>query len=182
MGLLDRRFALVLLVAPACYSPELRDCTVSCAAESDCATGQVCGSDQLCASPDVAGHCASLPVDGGVPPIRDAAHPVDAETIVSPDAQPDAPTTTTLHVQVEGQGRVVITGIGSCDSAAPQKGDCWFGVLLDAAVSAQAVAHTDWRFDKWTTMTCGGDNANNATCDFTPSAATSITAKFRKDD
>jgi len=40
-----------------CYSPELRDCAVSCASPDDCAPGQVCGSDAYCAAPEIAGTC-----------------------------------------------------------------------------------------------------------------------------
>jgi hypothetical protein len=181
MGLLARSFALVVLVAPACYSPDLRDCTVSCAAEGDCAAGQVCGSDRFCAVPEIAGRCASLPSDGGVQPLRDAASVVDAETLTPPpDAPPDAPQTKVLHIKLDGQGGVSVTGIGICDSAPPQKGDCRFDIFVAIPLHSEAYPHLGWRFDKWTDGPC--KDSEELTCDFTPSGPTNLNAKYRRDD
>lgn len=55
---LPRSLPGALLGATACYSPELQDCAVTCAADGDCGPGQVCGSDRMCAVPTVAGSCA----------------------------------------------------------------------------------------------------------------------------
>ncbi|MBA3820036.1 MAG: hypothetical protein H0X17_14170 [Deltaproteobacteria bacterium] len=54
---------LGLLVAAGCYEPDLRTCTVQCAASNDCAPGQLCGNDGWCALPSAIGACA--PSDGG---------------------------------------------------------------------------------------------------------------------
>ncbi|HUS30229.1 MAG TPA: hypothetical protein VMZ53_17095 [Kofleriaceae bacterium] len=151
--------------------------------ETDCAAGQVCGSDRFCASPELAGRCAAMPTgDAGVS-VRDAAvHPVDATTITA-DAKPDGPPpppTTTLELHVEGQGRISVPGVGICDSAQPDNGDCSFVVLKNVQLQAQAIPHNDWRFDKWTTSPCNIEDS--AQCGFTPIAPVNVTAKFRKDD
>ena len=46
----------VLALAPlaACYTPDLRDCTVTCTAADDCAGDEVCGPQGLCAAQGVA--------------------------------------------------------------------------------------------------------------------------------
>jgi len=56
------RAVLIALVA-SCYSPDVRDCTVTCSDNADCADGQRCGSDHLCAAPDHAGRCGDAPAD-----------------------------------------------------------------------------------------------------------------------
>jgi hypothetical protein len=178
MGLLGR-IASLLLFTTACYSPDVRDCTVSCVAESDCASGQVCGSDRFCASPELAGQCSSHPPDdGGVPPIRDAAS-IDAEGVAPPDAPPDAEPTTTVEVHVEGKGAISLDGIGTCDSAAPQNGACAFVVPYGKPLRIEAIAYPDWRFEKWTTITC---LVEDETCEFTPLLPSSVTGKFKRDD
>ena len=185
MGLLGSSTAFTLLLASACYSPDLRDCTVSCTAANDCASGQVCGSDRFCASPELAGRCASLPTDDGgtpIPPNRDAGV-ADAETVAPVDAPPDAPPapeTRMVHIRIDGQGGVSLTGVGVCDSAPPQAGDCTFDVILSAQVHAEAYPHFNWRFDKWTQGPCDGDESRD--CDFTSSGTTNLNAKFRRDD
>jgi hypothetical protein len=42
-----------LVASAGCYQPDLRDCTVHCAAPTDCTGGQVCRPDGWCAMPDV---------------------------------------------------------------------------------------------------------------------------------
>ncbi|HET9622508.1 MAG TPA: hypothetical protein VFP84_14145, partial [Kofleriaceae bacterium] len=76
---------VALAAGGACYSPELHDCTLSCATSADCAGGQVCGADKLCAAPATAGRCEQLATapDAGVPHDAGPARP-DAAT-------PDAP-------------------------------------------------------------------------------------------
>lgn len=43
---------VVAIAAGGCYSPSLRDCTVSCANPTDCAGDQVCTSNGWCAAPE----------------------------------------------------------------------------------------------------------------------------------
>lgn len=179
MGLLARSAAAIVMLASGCYSPDVRDCTVLCSAVTDCATGQICGSDHLCASPEIAGQCSTLPHDAGAGDrdggMADAKLPVDA----MPDAPPDAAPTAVLHVQIEGQGRVTVEGVGMCDAAGPQMGNCMFVVALAAELTATAVDYPGWTFDKWTTVPC---ITEPRICTFTPIAMTDLTAKFRKAD
>ncbi|MBA3502412.1 MAG: hypothetical protein H0T65_18755, partial [Deltaproteobacteria bacterium] len=48
------KFVLVLACLVGCYSPSVRDCTVSCANPNDCAGDQVCTTDGWCAAPETA--------------------------------------------------------------------------------------------------------------------------------
>jgi hypothetical protein len=140
----------------------------------------VCGSDLFCASPELAGRCASLPAgDGGMPPIRDAASIDDANNAIPPDAPPDTKPTTTVEVHVEGKGRIALEDIGMCDEAGPENGDCMFVVPVGEPLHIEAIAYPDWRFEKWTTITCIVDDE---TCDFTPLLPTTVSGKFKRDD
>jgi hypothetical protein len=86
------RTLLLLVAVSGCYSPEVRECVVGCAATADCVSPLVCGGDGLCASTPVAGWCSNVLADAGS--IGDAsadAGPTDAEAIDSPttiDAMP----------------------------------------------------------------------------------------------
>jgi hypothetical protein len=171
MGVLGVSAAAFVIAAGGCYEPELRDCTLTCSSASDCADGQVCGDDQYCAAPGIAGRCASLPGDAGSNS-RDGG--IDARTI------PDAATHVTLTISIEGQGRTVMLGTGTCDKAAPQNGMCMFTVPIDALVTVQAQPYPKWRFDKWTTTPCRVSLIGS--CTFTATSSLTIGVKFRKDD
>lgn len=166
MGLLGVAAAAGLVLA-GCYSPSLRDCTVSCGSASDCATGQVCGADGMCASPAVAGHCAMV----------DAGH-ADAALDAAPprDAGPDAGRTVRLTVQIQGKGTVAVDGARTCSSQDPDKGNCMYDVVLGVPLTAQAmpITATD-TFMMWSSITCAGQGAR---CLFTPITPTVITARF----
>jgi hypothetical protein len=168
MGLLGVAAAAGLVLA-GCYSPSLRDCTVSCDSASDCATGQVCGTDGMCASPAVAGHCAM--VDAGH---ADAA--LHADAAPPRDAAPDAARTVRLTVQIQGKGSVTVDGAGTCSSQDPDKGSCMYDVVPGAPLAAQAmpIVPTD-TFTMWSSITCAGQGAR---CLFTPITPTVITARF----
>lgn len=159
MALLKWTLALGLL--GGCYSPQVRDCTVTCTGASECAAGQVCGDDHFCAAPEVAGTCEAI--DAGTTTHDDAARA---------DAAPDALVRITLHVHVMDDGKVVVPGVGTCDSATG--GDCMYLVLRGALLELTAV-QTDKPFDKWTGGPCDGEPA---TCSITPTANVSVTAKF----
>jgi hypothetical protein len=171
MGVLTFGGAIAAALVAGCYSPSLRDCTVSCASQQDCAGGQICGNDGLCASPDVAGRCAAVP-DAG--PDRDAgssrdARPNDAMTS-------DAPAPISVRVQVAGRGSIVVDGRSVCSSQDVQHGDCTYDLAPYVAHSVHAVPiQLDQVFASWTSVTCSGQGAS---CVFTPVAATSIVAKF----
>ncbi len=163
MGVLACAVAAALVALAGCYAPSLRDCTVSCASQRDCADGQVCGSDGLCASPGVAGHCE-----------RDAGMRRDAAPADAPAA--DAPATISLHVQVIGKGSITVDDHGVCSSLDPQHGDCTYEIAPRVAQSVHALPiQADQIFQSWTSATCSGQGAS---CTFTPTAATTIAAKF----
>jgi hypothetical protein len=73
----------------ACYSPELRDCTVTCTASTDCAADQVCDGAGFCAAPEVAGSCETG--SGAIPKVS-------------------------LRVSILGGGMIQVTGVGACTS------------------------------------------------------------------
>jgi len=169
MGLLAGIAAAAGVALAGCYSPSLRDCTVSCGSASDCATGQVCGADGMCASPAAAGQCRTL-VDAGS--LDAPAHP-DA-------ALPDAGRTVRLTVQITGKGSVIVEGVGACSSQDPSKGNCMYDVVAGAPLTAQAnpITTTDV-FAMWSSVTCAGQDAS---CQFTPVIATVIAARFGHSD
>ncbi|HEX3481612.1 MAG TPA: hypothetical protein VHT91_41660 [Kofleriaceae bacterium] len=171
MGVLVGIAAAAGLALAACYSPSLRDCTVSCGSASDCASGQVCGADGMCASPAVAGRCRTL-VDAGNPDGPSPPHP-DA-------ALPDAARTIRLTVQIMGKGSVVVEGVGACSSQDPDKGNCMYDVVPGAPLAAQAnpITPTDV-FAAWSSVTCAGQGAR---CQFTPVMPTMIAARFGHSD
>ena len=181
MGLLKLGMGLSVAVAgAACYEPQLRDCTVACTAEADCAAGQVCGSDKLCAAPEIAGRCSTLPGTAGSGDrdagVTDVMLHADAAVDAPP---PDAATHVPLTITIEAKGRVTVNGIGTCDEAPPQNGSCTFLVPKGQLLTATATAYPTWRFDRWTTAACASVPIN--TCTFTPTAATPLGVKFKKD-
>lgn len=175
MGILRASVASLVGIAGGCYSPELRDCTVTCSAAGDCADGQVCGADHYCAAPGIAGQCSTLPGDAGGT-IRDGG--MDAPTIV--DARADATVWAAIDISVEGQGRVIVQNIASCEKAPPQNGSCTFYVPAGLAVTVHAQPYFEWHFDKWTMAAC--DHVDGATCTFQANGTSPVGAKFRKDD
>jgi hypothetical protein len=169
MGVLTGIAAAAGLALAGCYSPSLRDCTVSCGSASDCASGQVCGPDGMCASPAVAGRCRTL-VDAGN--LDAPAHP-DA-------ALPDAGRTVRLTMQIIGKGSVFVEGVGACSSQDPDRGNCMYVVVAGAPLTAQAnpIAAGDV-FVMWSSITCADQDAR---CQFTPVIATVIAARFGHSD
>jgi hypothetical protein len=160
--------AAALAALAGCYAPSLRDCTVSCASQRDCAGGQVCGSDGLCAAAELAGRCASAMLDAG--PDRDAGLLHDAGPTT------DASVMISLRVVVTGKGSIVVDGNTVCSSLDPQHGDCTYDIAPHVAHNAHAVSiQLDQVFGGWTSVACSGQGA---TCVFTPVAAISIAAKF----
>jgi hypothetical protein len=93
------QFLLVLAILSGCYSPDVRDCTVSCSSESDCAGGQVCNPQGYCADEGIT--CGNSAVDAGDDRVM-------------------------LHVQVMGKGRVDVVGASSCGGNGPS--DCMISV------------------------------------------------------
>lgn len=178
------RMALVVAALGGCYAPDLRDCAVSCAADSDCGPGQVCGGDRMCAAPAVAGHCepprtpdaavsdaavGDAPRDAFVPPADAYLPPHDAYV------PPDGPTVVALQLEIKGKGKVDVAGIGTCTDAAPNH-ICTFTVPNGVARTLHATAGEDFHFEKWESGACTG---TNPTCTVIPTGFTATVAKFK---
>jgi hypothetical protein len=174
MAVLSRAVALACLTA--CYSPDVRDCSVTCASSTDCAGAQVCGADHFCAMPEVAGTCARHQAgpdagddapgpapDGGVtPPVDAPVTPVDA-------AMPDASPFVELHLQVMGHGQLNAAG-HTCS------GDCTYQVL-PLPTDVVAIGSDDQVLEKWTAGPCAGSHV--AICTVIPPVT--VGAKFHKE-
>ncbi len=158
------KIALALLALGACYSPELRNCAVACESNDDCGPGQLCGADRWCAAPAIAGRC-ELP---------DAAIALDAAAS-NPDAAADAavPGPILLVVQIMGHGTVTTTGLGSCADTAPGH-QCSYAVSSGVTRMLDAVGTGMDDFQMWTGA-CAGQGS---TCTLTPTASTTVQAKF----
>lgn len=178
MGLLNVAAASVVVAGAGCYEPELRDCTLTCNAASDCADGQVCGTDGFCAAPGIAGQCSQMPGAAGSAD-RDAGMTDAKMADAAHDVPPDAATHVPLMISIDGKGRVTV-GTETCDESGPQNGSCTFMVPIYAPVTVSATAYSGWRFDRWTTPACA--IVPISTCTFTPTTATPVGVKFRKDD
>jgi len=116
-----------------------------------CGGSDECAGDQVC---NRDGRCA-------------------AEGVSCQGATPDAPTAMiTLRVQVGGTGKVVIAGVGECDDS-----ECLWQVPM-ATLRLDAQETDDEKpFEGWTTMNCAP--ALQPSCTFTPTASTTVGAKFR---
>jgi hypothetical protein len=137
------------LAVSGCYAPDVVDCTVTCTEPTDCADGQACTANGFCATEGATCMGEGVTADGGVTAIA-------------------------LRVQIEGDGRVFVMGVGEC-SRAMNNGVCTWQVQ-PRALRFQATPGNDREFDKWTTMNCAGQSS---TCTFTPSAATTVGVKFK---
>jgi hypothetical protein len=172
MALLARAAALTALAG--CYSPDLRDCTVTCASSADCVGSQICGADHFCSMPAKAGTCSRTTPDASITMI-DASPAVDAHPPPPIDAHqppppPDAATLESLELVLMGHGHLV-TGSHTCDT------DCTYMLPLQP-VDVVAVAGGDWMFSGWTVGPCIG--SQSTTCTVTPPAI--VGARFRKGD
>jgi len=189
MGVLDRiRYGSFtaglagLAAAASCYSPSVRDCTLSCASASDCTSGQVCGSDGMCAAPEIAGQCTRVALDAGLHDAADhpdAAPPHDAglDAMPAPDARPDAAPgpMVALTVQIMGKGSVTVGGIGTCSMPDPR--GCTFDVPVGQSLTLQAAGMDDDAFQAWMSLACAGQGAR---CVLTPVFPTTVSARFGK--
>jgi hypothetical protein len=144
------RALLTAALLAGCYAPDARDCTVTCAASSQCLQGQVCGTDGFCAAPKAAGHCSTI----------DAAAPE-----------------VSLVITIEGSGRVTIETVGSCDGDTAPHHTCMFAVASNTPRVLDAIAKDeDHPFQSWS-QACAG---SGMTCAMTPvSSPTQVGAKFQ---
>jgi hypothetical protein len=166
-------------VVTGCYSPELRDCAMSCVSSADCAPEQVCGTDRMCSSPELAGRCAgpNVATDAGV----DATTPIVVDAPIMVDAPPpiDAAPQRILRIALAGRGGVTVAGIGMCHYTATTL-PCELVVPAGMPMSLEAVPDPDNRFDKWESGPCMGQDE---TCTFIPTLlVTDVKAKFRMGD
>lgn len=118
-----------------------------------------------------------MPPHGGTPD-GGMLMPQDAAV----DAPPDGPTMASLHISIEGKGNVTVQGIGSCTSADPDKGQCTYSVPPNSVTTVDAQPDEHFRFERWTSATCGADPFPS--CTFVSGAAgaqTDVSVKFRKD-
>jgi hypothetical protein len=155
------RAAAIAVALAGCYDPALRDCTVTCHAAGDCASGQVCGADGFCAAPEIAGTCRAADAHAlaDAPPLADAG-PADA-----------APAQ--LHVTIGGHGMVVdSTGTRTCTT------DCLFPAIPDETITLTAVASgAGHPFQDWSTANCMGMGASCTVTIVAP--VTTVTAVFK---
>jgi hypothetical protein len=183
MEVLGRSLFFALALAPACYSPDLRDCTVTCASTSDCAHGQLCGDDHLCAVAARAGHCLEpLPLNdaGIVDAGPDAPAPPDAAAPAS-DARPDdgGPGDVILHIHIDGLGKVKLRGGGTCSAGPSDHIECYLDAPANVPATLDAIPGDGFSFEHWTTMVC---DHQDETCTFTPVTATDVGVRFRRED
>ena len=157
----------------ACYSPEVRDCTVTCASPEDCTGGQLCDRDGFCAMPEAANRCRHVARP-------DASVMLDARPHEPPhDARmPDAGLLVELAIEIAGAGKVHVIGVGICNALLDDP-SCTYPVIAGVALQLRAIAGPDWSFDKWSDACDGRDS----TCALTPTQTiTKVKAKFRHDD
>jgi hypothetical protein len=164
--------SLLVVTLASCYSPDVRDCTVTCNQLADCAPGQVCGEDGFCAAQDVAGRCSTIaaPNDAGI----DARSP-DAPRDAAP---PDAAPTVKLLVRIDGRGNVMIPTIGVCDGGSGQV-TCPFDVVSGVPLTLLATPRNNWRFERWDDACAGSPTPS---CELTPTANISARVRFEQDD
>jgi hypothetical protein len=143
---------LVLAILSGCYSPELRDCTVTCGGSDECASDQVC-TKGLCAAEGVScGPGGNSATDAGI----------------------DAGARVTVHVMIEGSGRVELQGAGVCGVGGDR--DCDISVARGAVTAPASAADGGHPFALW------GSPAGNdqpATCMFTANSPVTVKAKFK---
>jgi hypothetical protein len=140
--------ALLALLA-ACYEPEARDCTLECEGADECADGQLCDADGFCATPAMAGMC-------------------------NPNSSAGEPVEVSLEVAIDGDGKVNVDGVGTCDSKTSE-GTCMFSVAPGVIRQLKAVENSDREFISWTSV-CSG---STVTCTVTPvMSLTRVGAKF----
>lgn len=136
----------------ACYQPSVRDCTVSCNGEDDCAGDQVCANG-MCAAP---GSSCDITVDAANPDTaNEDASMTDGGTIDATDGSPPIDAAADLRIVITGRGSVVGDQPGINCTVPPA--DCTYGIDPGTMVMLTAVdgpgTHT---FVDWTTPNCIG--------------------------
>ena len=170
MALLARAVCAATLLA-GCYSPDLRDCTVSCASSADCAGAQVCSADHLCAAKAVSCANPAHPVDAAVETSDAPARLVDAPRMVDAGPPPiDAPAPVALHLHVDGMGGTLSFNSFSCTD------DCTYQVPYNVSITVLATANGNHSFVAWSQGPCTGSLQH--TCTVMPTTPLTLAAKF----
>ncbi len=157
-----RHLAIVALAA-GCYNPDLRDCAVTCTAQTGCADGEVCGADGLCSGPGVTCNHEAI----------DAANHATVDAHETPDA---TVVDVSLHLMIMGSGRVIVNTTLTCDSQGSQNGNCTFSVPAHVASNLFAMAEqANHPFMMWSGTGCTGSLPQ---CTFTPTQDITIDAMF----
>ena len=174
MAILSVRICVAnVLVAAACYSPQPRDCTVSCETDDDCVNSQICSPAGMCAAPQSADECVAF---GAAADARIGdARVVTSDGALVPDAAPpsDAASVVVIAVTVTGKnGTVTIAPGESCTAPAMSMSmTCTFPVVRDLPVTLRAVAGPgNIVFDGWT----GACSGSASTCVVTPLQPTTV--------
>ena len=171
MALLARVLAAATLLA-GCYSPDLRDCTVSCASSADCAGAQLCNAEHLCAAKDVSCSTMTTPRDAS-PGAADAPAQRDAAMIDAGRPPIDAPVTVIVHLHVDGHGQLS-TDTTNCQN------DCDVSVTRGTPMNVLAQGLGDQVFKGWTQGPCVGSQLPS--CALAPTANVTVGARFHKED
>jgi hypothetical protein len=152
---------LLLASCTGCYAPDAPECTLACAADTDCISGQACTSDGFCAASSST-QCVQRQAEVDAPNIQDA-----------PKIQDAGATTVTVHVTVSGNGTVTASTGATCAS------DCTFDVAKDVPMTLTATADSVHQaFLGWS----GACAWQRAVCQVTPNAAITVGAKFTGGD
>lgn len=131
--------------------------TISCYAPElrdctvTCGGADTCAGDQVCS----AGRCAAEGVSCSGAMV-DASGPLIM-----------------LRVRVEGTGKVVLAGVGECDDS-----ECTWQVPMGLLRLEAQETDNAKPFERWTTPNCG-TSPQVPTCTFTPTAGTTVGAKFK---
>lgn len=84
-----------------------------------------------------------------------------------------------VQLSIEGNGRISITDVGSCDTREAPDGVCMFSIEQYKAYELEAVETSDSEFITWI-RACAGDAR---TCEFMPvMPLTLVGAKFQRAD
>jgi hypothetical protein len=139
------RLALVATLA-ACYAPDAPDCTLACAADSDCITGQSCTTDHLCAGAGITA-CANQET-------TDAGNVAGTDAGSGSGSGSGSGMMTTLTIQVQGGGGVQTNDGDFCDGTGDTMMTCMFSAPTGGSLVLTPVPHLLKQFDKWNGAPC----------------------------
>jgi hypothetical protein len=113
------RLAALALLATACYTPKIAECTIRCGADNSCPAETSCLVDHFCHA-DLGSSCAKLP-DGGFGAVdaRTGDGPIFAPDARPPDARrsppdagpPDGPPCQDLVTTLDADGEMLLSNL-----------------------------------------------------------------------